>query len=332
MPFILILLLSITSSEHIVKSGETLSSIGAAHSLGWKLIAKENGIANPNSIRVGQRLRLPGVPSLSPVEPPPAVSHQELSIIDAVGFLEVFRGGGTLRLTKGESLFPGDVISTSRGGRALLSGMGGERVELGAQTVAVIHELSATSADRRVVVRIDRGDLTFEAPHHQDAFPLLARYLFETPTGSVSTRSGKISIRVSPPENTAVSVHAGDATVILPRGSMDITAGNGLLVKTLDLPERPVPLPRAPGLSIETSPGLAIAAAATQPSYIIIFDVFEDPDYQKQVAHRVIEPDRLGIALARIPLAPGKYWMRSHAVDSRGLTGAAARATPVVIN
>jgi len=205
-------------------------------------------------------------------------------------------------------------------------------MELGAQTVAVIRELSATSSDRRVVIRIDRGDLRFEVPPHQEAFPLLARYLFETPTGSINSRSGKISIRVTPPEETAVSVHAGDATVTVPRGSMEIAEGKGLLVKTLELPDRPVPLPIAPGLSIETSSQLIIAAAATQPSYIIIFDVFEDPDYQKQIAHRVIEPDRLGIALARFPLAPGTYWMRSHAIDSRGLSGAMTRSRPIVIN
>jgi LysM repeat protein len=50
-------------AEYIVKPGDTLSKI-ATSKLGsagqWRLIAELNGIANPNRIRVGQRLQLPG--------------------------------------------------------------------------------------------------------------------------------------------------------------------------------------------------------------------------------------------------------------------------------
>src|SRR5210317_2111510 len=50
-------------AEYIVKPGDTLSKI-ATSKLGsagqWRVIAELNGIINPNRIRVGQRLQLPG--------------------------------------------------------------------------------------------------------------------------------------------------------------------------------------------------------------------------------------------------------------------------------
>ena len=50
-------------AEYIVKRGDTLSKIatGKLGSAGqWRVIAELNGIINPNRIRVGQRLQLPG--------------------------------------------------------------------------------------------------------------------------------------------------------------------------------------------------------------------------------------------------------------------------------
>ncbi|MEE4264344.1 MAG: LysM peptidoglycan-binding domain-containing protein [Desulfobacteraceae bacterium] len=50
-------------AEYVVKPGDTLSKI-ATSKLGsagqWRVIAELNGIVNPNRIRVGQRLQLPG--------------------------------------------------------------------------------------------------------------------------------------------------------------------------------------------------------------------------------------------------------------------------------
>jgi len=50
-------------SSYIVKPGDTLSKI-ATGTLGaagkWRIIAEINGITNPNKLRVGRRLHLPG--------------------------------------------------------------------------------------------------------------------------------------------------------------------------------------------------------------------------------------------------------------------------------
>jgi LysM repeat protein len=77
---------------HIVKSGETLSVIAVHYGISYLELARYNGIANPNLIRAGQRLRIPSrifapavvssprVDRPAPSEqPPPSTCRGELS-------------------------------------------------------------------------------------------------------------------------------------------------------------------------------------------------------------------------------------------------------------
>lgn len=45
---------------HKVEKGETLSSIASSYGVSWKKLAECNNIANPNQLKVGQELRIPG--------------------------------------------------------------------------------------------------------------------------------------------------------------------------------------------------------------------------------------------------------------------------------
>ena len=45
--------------EHIVKSGQTLSEIAAVYKVKVKVIVRENGLKNPDDIKVGQKLFIP---------------------------------------------------------------------------------------------------------------------------------------------------------------------------------------------------------------------------------------------------------------------------------
>lgn len=51
-----------TGSEvvYVVKAGDTLSGIAAKYGTTYQVLASYNGIANPNIIRVGQKIRIPG--------------------------------------------------------------------------------------------------------------------------------------------------------------------------------------------------------------------------------------------------------------------------------
>jgi lysozyme len=43
---------------YTVASGDTLSSIAAAHGVSWQSLAERNALANPDSLSVGQQLAL----------------------------------------------------------------------------------------------------------------------------------------------------------------------------------------------------------------------------------------------------------------------------------
>ncbi len=63
---LLLLLLAATNAHadsggvHVVRSGETLASIARQYGVSASALARANGIANPDLIRVGQRLVIPG--------------------------------------------------------------------------------------------------------------------------------------------------------------------------------------------------------------------------------------------------------------------------------
>jgi LysM domain len=50
---------SSSGQRHTVARGETLSSIAKRYGTSWSRLASHNGISNPNSIRVGQTIRIP---------------------------------------------------------------------------------------------------------------------------------------------------------------------------------------------------------------------------------------------------------------------------------
>lgn len=52
-------------ATHIVKSGETLSTIGAQYGVNWQTIASTNGIAPPHTVYVGQSLVIPSGSSVT---------------------------------------------------------------------------------------------------------------------------------------------------------------------------------------------------------------------------------------------------------------------------
>lgn len=60
------------AGEYVVKSGDSLSKIAAAHGVKTKALAEANNITDPNKIRIGQPLKIPGAAAAAPAEKPAA--------------------------------------------------------------------------------------------------------------------------------------------------------------------------------------------------------------------------------------------------------------------
>lgn len=70
-------------SYYIVKKGDSISKIAAEHGIPMKVLLEKNSIKNPNSIRIGQKLKLPSgakVGHAEAAEPAPTQSGEELSV------------------------------------------------------------------------------------------------------------------------------------------------------------------------------------------------------------------------------------------------------------
>jgi LysM repeat protein len=52
--------LPVTGYEHVVKTGETLSEIARTYGVSMSAVVQANNLPNPDSIRVGQKLFIPG--------------------------------------------------------------------------------------------------------------------------------------------------------------------------------------------------------------------------------------------------------------------------------
>lgn len=92
--------------EHVVASGETLASIAGRYGTDWRELARANGISNPNLIRAGQRLNVPGGggvavrpgDTLSGIAARAGVSAQALARANGISNPDRIRPGQMLRI------------------------------------------------------------------------------------------------------------------------------------------------------------------------------------------------------------------------------------------
>lgn len=65
-----------TSGTYTVKKGDTLTSIAAAHRATVDALVKLNGLKNPNTLSIGQKLKVPASSKPDPGTKPPVVNYE----------------------------------------------------------------------------------------------------------------------------------------------------------------------------------------------------------------------------------------------------------------
>ncbi len=81
---------------HVVTRGETLARIAAAYGSSITAIAQANGISNPNLIRIGQAIVVPGTTSSGGANPQPSAGAPSRSVASRSGKYHIVRGGESL--------------------------------------------------------------------------------------------------------------------------------------------------------------------------------------------------------------------------------------------
>lgn len=78
-------LIAMVSADYVVKSGDTLAGVAIEHDTTVSALVEANGITNPNLIRVGQVLTIPGAPAIA------AATHT-VTLGDTLGLIAAKHG------------------------------------------------------------------------------------------------------------------------------------------------------------------------------------------------------------------------------------------------
>jgi predicted chitinase/LysM repeat protein len=97
------------SSQYTVRSGDTLSGIAQRHGTTTSALAKANNISNPNLIRVGQKLTIPGAGGAKPT-PAPSSSQYTVRSGDTLSGIAQRHGTTTSALAKANNISNPNLI------------------------------------------------------------------------------------------------------------------------------------------------------------------------------------------------------------------------------
>jgi LysM repeat protein len=84
---------------HNVQKGETLSSISSSYGVSWKKLAEYNSISNPNQLKVGQEIRIPGSTGIAP-----ASSAKHTAPVSSRPVASSIKQGSSYTIQKGDML------------------------------------------------------------------------------------------------------------------------------------------------------------------------------------------------------------------------------------
>jgi LysM repeat protein len=196
---------SVAEKTHKVEKGETLSSIASSYGVSWKKLAEFNNIANPNQLKVGQELRIPGT-SGSSVSGAPAKHATPVSSRPIPGAI---KQGSSYTVQKGDTLSSiakrcGLTVSELKTANGLTSDSlnVGKKLTISKKGVAVKAPAKATpakAAKPEVEKKSDSAPLPPPAPL-ADSSPAVA-----SATGTVSSAAPVASAVAAPVASAAVA-------------------------------------------------------------------------------------------------------------------------------
>lgn len=102
---------------HTVSSGETLSGIARRYGISVTELAEANQIDNPNAVRVGQQLRIPGERAISAerATPPLTASPVDSPVRDALVVYEVKEGDSLVRIAREHGISVTSLVEANDG-------------------------------------------------------------------------------------------------------------------------------------------------------------------------------------------------------------------------
>jgi hypothetical protein len=312
---------------YTVRPGDTLwhlSEVYLRRAEDWRRLQALNGVADPQNLPPGMRLRIPI--AWMKVQPVPA------RLIAVHGRAEVVRFGSTVAESVGvtTALTAGDSLAVGADSSATVEFADGSRMLLGAESAIVLDSLSvshgAAFIDTRV--RLINGRSEVGARPSEGG---VIRFEITTPAAVSAVRGTDFRVGIQDAgESARTEVLTGAVAVTGRARTLQVPGGFGTVVRAGAPPGAPRPLLPPPDLSalpaiLDRIPfALEVPAVAGAAGYR--WQLAADPSFAPVLFDRATTTNRV----TGLSFAEGSYVIRVRAIDALGLEGADGTAGIVV--
>jgi LysM repeat protein len=306
---------------HIVRPGETLEQIATRY-LGsiqlWQVLHRLNpGIANPNQIEPGQRIRIPAV---RPVRLDATLNRLSRQVEEQPSPIP------WKAAQLGDVLVERDGVRTYGKSSAELRFSDGARLTVTEDSLVFLRRSAAVlqGVERKSIEIVDgQADLEARAATPSGTAPDVEIVIGKTRATAKADRSGPSQTRARKAEGGAkLMIYGGDSEVEAGGAKVRVPRGMGTSVAATGPPSPPEPLLPAPALTTPEAgaeracadPTFSWAAVPEAESYIV--EVCRDPGCGALVERQTGVPGPTWRPAAPLPLS-GLYWR----VTARGRSG-----------
>ncbi len=244
--------------------------------------------------------------------------------------------------SRGDPLFRLDAVNTQKGAAAQITFRDESAMQLDEGALVVIYgsasqPLQGPARSGEVELIAGEVELTLASLRGDKASP--SAMIVRTPAARVAGRPRKARIAVDGKKMSRVSVYEGDAKVAAAGSDVRVPKGFGTRVAEGEKPEKPRPLPPAPGwasaaelLKLALGGGKAAVPLRwerVQGAARYRLQLARDEGFNDRFLDATIAAPAAGAEAADVPV--GRYFARVSAIDGSGLVGmpSATRAVRV---
>ena len=227
------------------------------------------------------------------------------------------------KLTKGDKMYPGDLIETAEDGFVNLTFNGGSTVNIQPDSSMKINALDCIDRENecQIKLRTEKGQLGLDVQRNGFAKPTV--FSIDSPYASAAVRGTRFDFDID--DGNVLGVTEGSVAISLNGNSNDVRAGKGVvsgggksLNDLIDLLENPTFNLNDDITRISSEDVISWDAVNGAVSYLLAFDKDES---MQSVLTNFVETK----LYTKPALPTGDYFIRGRAVDSNGLRGFASK-------
>ena len=315
-----------------VKPGDTLIGVAETYLLtehSWQELQSHNQVGNVRRLPTGSTLRIP----VSWLKPLGMIAR----VISVKGDVtrQTADGQSGLAIAPDQLLLEGETLRTGPDSSALIEFNDGSRVFALADGVLKVEHLGMQGKGADVRLKLDEGRVESDVKKRTGK----ARFEIRTPAAQIGVRGTAFRVAASG-VGARSEVTQGKVEAQSPRGSVQVPAGFGTIVKANKPPQKPqalLPAPALPSLG-EPLTKLPIRIRWPEISGATAYRVQASPDAPGQTY--LIDQTQPGVETRFADLADGAYVIKVRGIDRQGLEGfnaernftVAARPEPPLIS